>query len=281
MKIFITGATGFVGKSLLKKIEAEKIEVFPVVRKSYGMKNEIILNLDNVSEEKMYLMFKNADCIIHLAAFANFQKEFDYDTYNVNCIATIKLVNVISKLNKHFIFASNALISGIDVEEINSQTLDNPNIPYNISKYIAEMYANEKIAKLSILRIGGIYGLNGPTHLFLNRAINEIILNKTIPKITDDGKGIRNYIYVDDLCNVILNMVEYKLYGKFLVAGCEESSLKEILDNLVNVFIGKNNSCSVNRNKKGKNQIIIPSPTTINMRSYKEAFLDILYKIRS
>jgi DNA 3'-phosphatase len=56
-----------------------------------------------------------------------------------------KIKNIINGLNIHFIFASNALIAGINQEHISPKSPDNPGIPYNISKYISEQYIAKQV----------------------------------------------------------------------------------------------------------------------------------------
>lgn len=272
MKIYITGASGFVGKRLVNNFRMKGFEVFPVVRNRTSDNSEIQIDLSIATESELYKVFKNADCIIHLAALPDFSINFSYNNYQINCLANLRLINIANQLNIHFVFASNALISGVSSIQINSETEDSPDIPYNIAKYISEMYLVEKIEKYSILRIGGIYGINGPQHLYLNSAITKLIQDKTPPKINNDGLGMRNYIYVEDLCEWIYHIVENKVYGKILMAGPETLTLKDIFSNLCDVFLGNHNDLTYNEHFKGESQIIEFKFPKIKLHRYREAF---------
>jgi nucleoside-diphosphate-sugar epimerase len=275
MKVYVTGATGFVGKSLIGLLGSNGHEAFPVVRKNAGFKNEILFDLSTATENEMFEVFKNADCIVHLAAHANFSSTFNSETYNTNCLANLKLINAISRIDVHFVFASNALIAGLSTEQIKVDSADNPDIPYNISKYISENYLESKLKNYSIIRIGGIYGYDGPKHLFLNRLINEAIEGNLDFKITNNGRGERNYIYVKDLCNWIIEIINSRSTGKFLIAGPDTSSISSILKTLNNIFSKGKATISVNDQQRGNHQIIHSSPTPIKLHTYQEAFLDI------
>lgn len=270
MRIYITGSTGFVGKVLIKKLLDFGFEIFPIVRKNSGIPNEILLDLAYASEEELFEVFKGADCIIHLAAHANFGKNFDFDTYNINCLANLRLVNVISKLDAHFVFASNALIAGIDNEYITKESPDIPEIPYNISKYISETYIKTKLSNYTILRIGGIFGLGGPQHLFLNKAIENVKRSVTLD-LSDNGLGKRNYIFVEDLCTWIINIVRSKQLGTVLMAGNDIVSMNEILSTLYKVFFGEYIPFKTG-SLQGKNQIIHSEGSSITIHSYEGAF---------
>jgi nucleoside-diphosphate-sugar epimerase len=277
MRIYITGSTGFVGKVLIKKLLDFGFEIFPIVRKNSGIPNEILLDLAYASEEELFDVFKGADFIIHLAAHANFGKNFDFDTYNINCLANLRLVNVISKLDAHLVFASNALIAGIDNEYITIESPDIPEIPYNISKHISETYIKTKLSNYTILRIGGIFGLGGPQHLFLNKAIENVKRSVTLD-LSDNGLGKRNYIFVEDLCAWIINIVRSKQLGTVLMAGNDIISMKEILSTLYKVFLGEYIPFKTG-SLQGKNQIIQSGGSSITIHSYERAFEIMKYEL--
>jgi len=272
MKIYITGASGFVGKRLVDKFRKKNFEVVPIVRKRSGDDSEIQLDLSKASENELYNVFKKSDCIIHLAAYPDFSTNFNHENYQTNCIANFRLINIASQLNIHFVFASNALISGVSSSLIDSTTDDSPEIPYNIAKYISEQFLEERVKKYTILRIGGIYGINGPQHLFLNKVITKLIQDKTSPIINNDGLGMRNYIYVEDLCEWIYYIVQNKIFGKILIAGPEKLTFRAIFSNLCDVFLGHYDDLNYNDRVKGESQIIETKFPNIKFHGYREAF---------
>lgn len=276
-KVYVTGAGGFVGRNLIEKLrKVNTYEVKPVVRnKVFYDSVECVIDLSIATESELFDTFKDAHCIIHLAALANFQSEFDFNVYNFNCLATIRLINAVQNLNIHFIFASNALISGISTNYIDSSTIDRPEIPYNIAKYISEQYLKERIERVTILRIGGIFGFEGPSHLYLNRAISEIKQNGKLPNIIDNGLGKRNYLYVEDLCGWISEIIDSCTYGKVLMGGFETLTIKEIFEQLCEVFIHETVELSVDNDIAGVDQIISCDFPKSKMHTYKEAFKQI------
>lgn len=281
MKIFVTGANGFVGKSLIRMLEEEGFDTWAVVRQKTLRVKEVILDLESCSEDEIFEKFEGADCLVHLAANADFSSTFVKEIYNINCLVNLTIANVMRRLGAYFIFASNALIAGMHEEYISSMSDDKPGIPYNISKYISEQYIIEHVRDYCILRIGGIYGYNGPEHLFLNRAITNAINNHQILNIQNDGLGRRNYIYVDDLCSWIIHIIKNKTTGKFLIAGKETLSLKDIFVHVNNVLLGGNGQLSLNLSVKSKDQIIESTPPDIVMHDYQAAFDDIKYKLQN
>lgn len=281
MKIVVTGANGFVGKALIRRLEESGFDTWAVVRKKTHRSKEIVLDLGYCSEAEIFEKLEGANCVVHLAANADFRNDFGKEIYDVNCLANLAIANVLKKLDAHFIFASNALIAGMHEEHISKISKDNPLIPYNISKYISEQYIMKHVRDYCILRIGGIYGYNGPEHLFLNRAINHAVNNNQILSIQNDGLGLRNYIYVEDLCSWIIHIIKNRTIGKFLVAGKETLALKEMFLHINNVLLEGKGQLSLNLLVRSTDQIIDSIPPDIIMHDYQSAFDDIKYKLQN
>jgi dihydroflavonol-4-reductase len=281
MKVYITGANGFVGKNLIRRLDESGFDAWAVVRTKTSRIKEIILDLNSCSEKEILEKLNKADCIVHLAANADFRNVFGKEVYEVNCLVNLAMANICKKLNVHFIFASNALIAGMDQEHISLESPDNPGIPYNISKYISEEYIAKQVNDYCILRIGGIYGYKGPEHLFLNRAIDKALITKELFNIHNDGLGRRNYIYVEDLCSWIINLIKNKTKGKYLIAGKEILSLKEIFLQMNDIFLEGKGQFSLNVSTKGNDQVIETILPNIKMHDYRMAFSDIKRKAQS
>ena len=275
MKVYVTGATGFVGKILVKKLDDLGFDTWTLVRSRTLRNKEIVLDFATCSEPEIYEKISGANCIVHLAANVDFRQDFSEEIYRINCLGTIALANAAEKLNVHFILASTALIAGMRQECINQYSKDQPNIPYNIAKYIAEEYIIQHLKAYTILRIGGIYGYNGPEHLFLNRAINKVIDHHQIPDIQNNGLGRRNYIYVGDLCKWIIHVIENKITGKYLTAGVETLPLKDIFTQLNQVFLDNKSNFTVAEHISGTDQVIEFESPDIKMHTYLAAFNDI------
>jgi len=281
MKIFVTGANGFVGNALIGRLEKSGFDTWGVVRKKTLRVKEVILDLGRCSEAEIFEKLGDADCIVHLAAHANFSNNFDKEIYDVNCLANLAITNVFKRLDSHFIFASNALIAGMHNEFITTQSHDNPNLPYNISKYISEQYIMKHIKDYCIMRIGGIYGYQGPEHLFLNRAINKAMYAEQLFSIQNNGLGRRNYIYVEDLCSWIIDIIANRTKGQCLIAGGETLSLKDIFIQLNDIFLNGKEQVNLDYSVKGIDQVIETKLPNIMMHDYRMAFSDIKDKILS
>ncbi len=168
MKLFITGAAGFVGKELVLQCQKQGIEYIAV-----DVINSILPNhfkADIRSKEIENLIPEGADAIIHLAGLTSdpLCKNKAYDCFEANVMATLNLINAAEKKKvKQFIFASSEWVYGpfekgeikdensvIDIAKLDSE--------YALSKLVVESNLRQKFrhgfCAATILRFGIIYG---------------------------------------------------------------------------------------------------------------------------
>ena len=221
MRILMTGSTGFTGKCLLKLLEDSGYEMWHLVRNKKGFKNEFVWDFISPLPEEM----PPCDIVIHLAAHVNFGQSFEIIQYNVNTVSTIKLSAYAKAHNAYFIFASMVGVHGSQYTVIDGDTPVKPENHYALSKYISEEVIKACLQNYVILRICGIYGLDGPEHLGLNRAISNAVHKKMVPVLKGPGKAKRNYICVHDVARWILYLVN----NYEVVPHSTEPGIKEIL----------------------------------------------------
>lgn len=202
-KIYITGATGRLGGTVLKKVNA-----VPLVRKPSGLKKEIVTDF---SKESLKKILKDAKTIIHIAGSVDFlDKDAMWDA-NVNL--TRNIVNAAPK-NSRIIFAGSFSVYGKVLAEIpaDENTPVNPDSLYARSKYEAEkVVAGHK--NHVILRIGTIYGPQFHNFFKVMRMVEK---NKM--KMIGHGHNRLSFVHVDDVADVFVNALK-KGKGVYVVTG--------------------------------------------------------------
>lgn len=275
MRILITGVSGFVGRHLEKLLKSSGYEVFQLVRNAKGNGNEFLWDFKSNLPAKVPI----CDVLIHLAACVDFSTNLNIAQYDANTISTLKLAAYAQKYNAYFILASMAGIHGTKYPLIDDKTPIDPENHYAVSKYLAEEAVKTFVDNSSILRIGGIYGLNGPDHLGLNKAINNAIYKKSPPVLKGSGKAKRNYICVLDAARWIFYLLEKygtdtasrenKIRETLYLAGHETMTIEEYLQTIVNVVL-PNMGIMRTEGNDGNDLIVNASSPPFNLQTFKE-----------
>ena len=272
-KVLVSGASGFVGKTLLTVMKDSGWEIIPLVPESIGFKNEIIIDLNDPEIHKKVDSLPRVDSFVHLGAVIGWAGATLKDLMFPNVIATAQLAGWAAQNKVHFIFASAALVCGITSEYINENSNINPDNDYICSKWLAEEFIKMSDAKYTILRIAGVFGKDGPKHLGINKAINNA-LGGHIPVQYGSGNMKRNYIYVKDLCLAIKYCIDNSIEGTHLIAGSHPKDIACMMKDICDVFLpGKLPDRIEGHN--GFDQVVEHSKHFPANRSFLEALQDI------
>jgi UDP-glucose 4-epimerase len=274
-RVLITGANGFIGSALLRRLEDTKWEVISLNRKGYTLKNEVVLDF---CDEDFYVKIDSlpkVDAVIHLGARIGWDGSSRSDLFVPNVLATAELARWSNKIGAYFIFASAAIICGLDNPYIKSDSKPKIDSDYGYSKWLAEELIRMSGVKYAILRIGGAFGRNGPKHLSLNLSIDNAF-NGIRPIQYGEGKQKRNYIYVEDLADVLLYCLENRIEGTHLVAGSNTSTVSEMLETICHILLpDKKPEYKAGDNSNSRDQIIEHSQALLKGRSFVDAICDL------
>ena len=170
MDILIIGSSGFLGKEVTITLKKSKYNLTFLSRDKVTKKNHIFCNLKNPKKLNSILEFAKPDVIINLAADVNLQNKTKHMD-EINFICPNIIAKYCKKNDAHFIQASSILVHGINTN-YSIKTKYNPINYYSKSKLKADNLIIKTKCRYSILRFGGIYGKNGPSHLGINKFIN-------------------------------------------------------------------------------------------------------------
>lgn len=248
MKILITGATGFIGQHLCRKLIQEGHKVYALTRQANPKPSNLKVDwLEwDFSESQAFKNFpEKLDSIIHLAQSNNYKSPEGFqDMMDVNVMSTFLLLEYAKKIKiDQFIYTSSGGIYGFSEEEAFSeqQNLPPPHTLgfYFSTKYISEILLNnyKPFFKSTILRIFFAYGENQSSEKLIPSLISKVKNEEPILLEGTEGLTI-NPIYVEDVVEIILNVLEKNENMVINVAGSENLSLRTI-GNKIGKLIGK------------------------------------------
>ncbi|MEF3424808.1 NAD-dependent epimerase/dehydratase family protein [Bacteroides cellulosilyticus] len=249
MRVAITGAGGFIGSKVLKKLmDYEGIDILALSRERYdGVPlNKVRWGRTDYSVNSLSGILGNVDVIIHLAATRGTQGLIS--DYHVNEIITENILLVMNKLNiKHIVFASSiAVYSDITKIPWQENICLQPKTLYGISKasceYLCIFYAHKFKFRYTILRIAQVLGIEERRKGMMNNFIESACLNK---QLIVNGKSVakRQFIYVDDLAKtfVLCAIRQYK-ESIILNVGMQEAYTNLSIAKTVNLVFENSNS---------------------------------------
>ncbi|HQU87039.1 NAD-dependent epimerase/dehydratase family protein [Denitromonas sp.] len=270
--VLVTGAGGFLGRELVLQLKAAGWTVYSAVRRNRLHDMEIELDLEDVRFSSCLEDLPRLDAIVHLAAKVDFSASKLSSLFQTNIVATASLAEFARRRGIRLIFASSALVAGARATRILHDSSPNADTTYASSKWIAESLISASGVSGAVLRIGGIFGLNGPSHLGLNRAIHSVV-SRQPPELVGSGAPRRNYIYVKDVAATIAEVLRRDITGTHLVAGREILSVDEMLTSLCEVFLP--GAAPLRREgHAGSDQLIDPSPDLPQARAFRAALED-------
>ncbi len=237
MKILVTGAAGFIGFHLVRKLIDNEIDVigFDNINDYYdeNLKKNRIKELNKHSEKKkVFFEFikgdlvdkkvlknifeSNISVVVHLAAQAGvrFSIENPSSYIQSNLVGFSNLIEESKKNNiNHFIYASSSSVYGGNKVLPFSES---DNVDHPISLYAATKKSNELIAHsyshlfdlpTTGLRFFTVYGPWGRPDMALYKFTEAIINNKPI-RVFNHGQMKRDFTYIDDVIESIYRLIK-------------------------------------------------------------------------
>lgn len=239
--ILITGCAGFIGFHLTKKLLKLNYKIIGIdnlnnyysiklkqdrlkILKKINKKKFIFFKKDLIDHKNLNKIFKKHKIthVIHLAAQAGVR----YSLVNPRSYINSNLIGFFNVLNeckenkiKHLIHASTSSVYGNTNKFPINENFDTGS---PLQLYAATKKSNELMAysychlfnmKITGLRFFTVYGPWGRPDMALSIFTKSIINNKPI-ELFNHGNHTRDFTYVDDIVNGIVNLLSNKSFNK-------------------------------------------------------------------
>ena len=240
MKVLVTGARGFIGKSLCKELILQNMLVLAAIRDDEqiaGVECRLVGNIDDTTDWSKAL--NGIDVITHLAARVHVMSDSALDPIaefrKVNVDATLYIAQQAAKAGvKRFIFISSIKVNGEHTEigmpftEVDGA---NPQDAYGVSKFEAEQglmqIAQQTGMELVIIRPPLVYGAG----VKANFANMMRTVKRGVPLPFGAIHNRRSFVYVGNLVDLIIKCIDHPaaVNQVFLVSDGQDLSTTELL----------------------------------------------------
>ncbi|MGA3035362.1 MAG: hopanoid-associated sugar epimerase [Terracidiphilus sp.] len=246
MKIFVTGATGFVGHHVAKALAAEGADLRLLVRKSSNLRNLEGLDLgsrgdtftgDLLEPGSLKSAIAGCDAVVHVAADYRLWIPDPAAMYSANVDGTRELLRMAREAGvKRFVFTSSVATmhfrtDGIVINEDTPVSLADMVGHYKRSKFLAEqeaLHAAEQGQQVMILNPTTPIGPNDWKPTPTGRIFVDF-LNGKFPAYVDTGL---NLVDVSEVARAHVLALTRATPGRRYILGGENLTLKQILDKM-------------------------------------------------
>ncbi len=247
MKIFITGATGYIGTNLALRLANSGHIVHALYRslaKTSQLKHKNIkLFHGNISDiESLERAMQSCEYVYHVAGFAQAWAKNPKTFYDLNVLGSLNVVNTANKLGvKKIVFTSTAGVFGPSTNgTINEESKRAVNFftEYESSKSKAEEKLLELVSKGQNIVIVNPTRVYGPGLLSVSNSVTKMIklyIEGKFHIIPGNGKSIGNYVFIDDVVEGHILAMEKGKPGEKYILGGTNASYNEFFETLINV----------------------------------------------
>ena len=220
MKIFVTGADGFIGKNFVNIINLKKdkdISLFCLTRKKKTKKTKKITWVKGSLNSNLNKYLIDTDIIIHFASIGVKKKKIDYKKiYETNVTHSYKFFKSVLnlKINKWIVIGSSSEYGAAakKFKRLSASTKPQPLSPYAKTKYLfnkkISLLASKNKISLKILRLFPVYGKGENNYRLLPQLYKSIKEKKTF--ILNNSEERRDYIDVKIVAFKILKSLKFK-----------------------------------------------------------------------
>jgi nucleoside-diphosphate-sugar epimerase len=211
MKILVSGASGFVGRNLIKFLKRLDCEVLTICMFQKDLMS-LAMQIEHLDKQlqKIESQIRDVHTFVHLA----WMDTDDWNSTvhkNINKQLSEYLIKRLSSGGiEHVIVAGTCLEYGVSGGNLSEILPVKPKNEYALAKYSLyksiRTMANKDGFELSWLRLFYIFGGDQPPTTIYGSMMEQIIRGKTTFDMSS-GQQVRDYLHIDTVCQMILAVV--------------------------------------------------------------------------
>jgi nucleoside-diphosphate-sugar epimerase len=247
-RIFLTGATGFVGSHIASKLILAGLQVHALCRKMSNDSSAIhwhIGDLTNPSSLKEALAAARPHTLIHCAAYGIRHHERSHQQLiDINIQGTLALMELAAQYGvKRWIQTGSCFEYPSQQEPLSEKMLPAPPNLYGVTKVASTLIALQQGALLQIpttvLRLFHVYGSFESRERLIPTLLSSCLTEQ--PVSLTFGHKIRDFVYIEDVADLYVNLVTTPYFpeGEIFNIGSGIPMTLQGVGNLIESLVGK------------------------------------------
>lgn len=255
MNIFVTGGSGFIGRSLIEFYSFDQSNRITVLLRDYESRNEWLTKLNNVTivygdltdinllrrliaeQEISHVFHCAAQSIVRICA------QDPVSAYETNVMGTVYLLEAIRQVGmphiKSIVVSTSDKAFGHSEPPYNEDTPLKPKYTYEATKscqdIVSQNYFHNYGLPVKIARCSNVYGPGDPnTSRLIPNTIYRVLDNKAPQIYSEVAKYEREFIYIDDVVNAFNVISKHGVNGEaYCVGGTGVYKISVVVDKIL------------------------------------------------
>ena len=237
-KVLVTGASGFIGKWLIRLLHEHQHEVVLLSRDEVDL-----LDLDCL---KLFIDEQKPTIVFHLASqsspFVSWKQP--YQTLKDNIVSTLNMLQLAEEFKFKLVIPGSAEVYETNENPICETSVLNPRNPYGVSKlaidFLIRQIAQSRKINVTLLRLFNNIGPEQTDSFVVStfaKQLAMIKLNKIKPEIfVGNLDAVRDFVDVRDCVDALYAVSQKEEYGEYYnICSGQAYKIKDILDMLVEI----------------------------------------------
>lgn len=261
MKILVTGGLGFIGGNFINFLEKHKKsikKIYNIDCQTYAANNDLIqkhksifkskykhknIDISDTNKLNKFLLKTDITHIINFAAETHVDNSISKSEVFIrtNVLGTHNLLQHVLKnpsIRYHQISTDEVFGSlNLNDDKFNENSKYDPKNPYSATKTASDLlvksFINTYKINAVITNCSNNYGPYQNIEKLIPKTINNLLNNKKVP-IYSKGSNVRDWLYVEDHCEILFEILKSDYIGNLCIGGDSEKTNIEIVEKICN-----------------------------------------------
>ena len=218
-RVVVLGATGFIGNAIAKKCLANNLEVIMLSRADIDLEN-------SNAGDKLKKIIKDGDTLVAAAAVAPV-KNLEMLTQNLKIVEQIMIAGRSKKLNYFLNISSDAVYQDSD-KFLTEKSVRAPLSLHGVMHLARELCFESLMVPIGTLCPTLVYGNDDPHNGYGPNQFSRLARGSEDITLFGKGEELRDHVFIDDVAEVSVMMVEKQINKRINVASGEVHSFDTI-----------------------------------------------------